>query len=197
MTQPWTLLTGSARLGVAVGRQAARPVVGVVAVGQRAGARLALDALDALLASTVAEVAADRVLASPWTERTVTKALGGPLVDVAAREIAQGAVLERVLDEVLATEVLDHIVDRAEQAGRRAPARRARARRRHRRARRRAVPRRSRVRAARGAHGRQPGVERAVASVFESRLLDQVVARLLARPGAVAASSTRSPAARR
>ena len=31
MTLPWTLLMGSARLSVAVGRQAARPVVGVVA----------------------------------------------------------------------------------------------------------------------------------------------------------------------
>ena len=102
MIQPRTLLTGGARLSVAVGRQAARPVADAVALGQRAGARLALDALDALLASTFAEVATDHVLASPWTERTMTRALTGPLVGAAAREVAQGAVLERVLDEVLA-----------------------------------------------------------------------------------------------
>src|SRR5829696_1761952 len=117
MTQPWTLLAGGARVGIVVGRQATRPMAFVVSAGQRAGARLALDAVDALLASTTADVATDRVLASPWTARTVNKALTGPLVDVAARDIAEGAVLERVLDEVLATEVLDHIVDRAEEAG--------------------------------------------------------------------------------
>ena len=118
MIQPWTVVAGGARLGVAVGRQATRPVAGVVAAGRRAGARLALDVLDAVLASPTTEVATDRVLARPWAERTVSNALAGPLVDVAAREVAHGAVLERVLDEVLATEVLDHIADRAEQAGR-------------------------------------------------------------------------------
>jgi hypothetical protein len=182
MTQPLDLFVGSARLGLAVGREATRPVVMAVEVGQRLGARLALDALDALLASTFAEVAADRVLASAWTQRTLTQALGGPLPDLAAREIAQGAVLERVLDEVLATEVLDHIVDRAEQAG--------------------AVHRiadrvladglveRAAERFLAGPEFERlvvltldsPGVERAVASLFESRLLDQVVARLLSGP---------------
>ena len=182
MTQPWSLLSGGARMGKAVGREVTRPFAGVVAAGQRAGARLALDALDALLASTTAEVATDRVLASPWTERTVNKALTGSLVEVAARDIAEGAVLERVLDQVLATEVLDHIVDRAEEAGVV-----------HRLAERVLADGIVEQAAERVLAGPElerlvlltvesPAVERAIASVFESPLLDQVVDRLLASP---------------
>jgi len=103
------LLRSGVQLGVDVGRVALRPAAGAVDLGRRAGARVTLDALDAVLASALAEAAADRVLASPWTERTMTRALTGPLVDAAAREVARGAVIEPMLHEVLAAEVLEQV----------------------------------------------------------------------------------------
>jgi hypothetical protein len=105
-----SLLGRGVQLGVGAGRLALRPAVGAVALGQRVGTRVALDALDAVLASALAEAATDRVLTSPWTERTMTRALTGPLVDAAAREVAHGALIEPMLHEALAAEVLEQAV---------------------------------------------------------------------------------------
>ena len=193
MTQPWTLLAGGARMGVGRSRGHA-PGRLRVAAGQRAGARLALDALDALLASTTAEVATDRVLASPWTDgeqgadglaRRGRRARhrGGRRARAGARPGAghRGARPHR----------------RSRRGGRRGPpARRARARRRHvEQAAERVLAGPELERLVR-AHGREPSGRARGRERVREQVLDQVVDRLLASPER-GRSSTRSPAARR
>src|SRR3954454_13761295 len=53
----WPVLASGLRLGVGAGRQATRPVRMAVELGQRAGSRMAVASLDALLGSALAEVA--------------------------------------------------------------------------------------------------------------------------------------------
>ncbi len=113
MTGPVDLFAGGLRLGVGIGRQAARPLTGTVAAGRRVGAGLALDALDALLASALAEEAADRVLASPWTERTLTRALGGPLADRLIEEAAERFVASPEFEQLVAFAVESPAIERA------------------------------------------------------------------------------------
>jgi hypothetical protein len=113
MTGPTDLLAGGVRFGLGVGRQAARPLTGAVAAGQRIGVGLALDTLDAVLASAAAEAAADRVLANPWTERTLTEALGGPLADRLIEEAAERFVASPEFEQLVAFAVESPAIERA------------------------------------------------------------------------------------
>jgi hypothetical protein len=101
------------RFGGAVGIAALRPAASTVSTGLRweraardtVARRLgdgALSALDALLASTVAQEAVDRTLASGLMRRALDRALEGPLVDRVAEDLARYAVIDRVIDRLLA-----------------------------------------------------------------------------------------------
>jgi len=111
-------------LGGAVAGLALRPVAVGVELGRRAerelrGAALsraeasAVAAVDALLASRLAEEVLDRALASPLVLRTVDRVLAGPLVEAIARDVADHAVLERVADQLELERVVESALDNA------------------------------------------------------------------------------------
>ena len=95
-----------------MGRLALRPAAGAVTLGQRAGARIALDALDAVLASALVEEATDRVLASPLTEHTVTRAVKEVLATDALELAVQNPDAERLVASLFESHLLDEVVAR-------------------------------------------------------------------------------------
>jgi hypothetical protein len=111
-----------ARVAGIVGGLALRPVSEAAVRAARAerAARAAaverlsdatLGALDALLASRLAEQALDRVLGSALARRAVDGALEGPLVEAAARAIARHAVVERVLADGVLEQATARVLD--------------------------------------------------------------------------------------
>jgi len=110
------LLGSGVRLGVGVGHLALRPAVGAVALAQRAATRMTLDALDAVLASALAEAAADRVLASPLTEHSIARALNETLAGDVLEEAVQNPDVERVVASLFESHLLDEVVARLLQS---------------------------------------------------------------------------------
>jgi hypothetical protein len=157
-------LAAAVRLGGAIGATALRPAAGALSFGlaverqtRRALARRAsettLAALDAVLASKVAEEAVDRVVASELAERALTNALEGSLVEAAGRDVVRYGVLERVADRLLTDGVVEQMAARVLEG-----------------------PEMERVVEA---ALESPAMERLVGRVVESRLVDETVARLL------------------
>ena len=118
------MFRATVRLSGTVGLAAMRPAAGAVSAGLRlersardaAARRLgdaALTALDAALASPLAEEAVDRAMASGLVRHAVGQALEGPLVDVIAEDLVRYAVVERVVDRLLADGIVERTVDRA------------------------------------------------------------------------------------
>lgn len=158
------LFRATVRLSGTVGLAAMRPAAGAVSAGLRlersardaAARRLgdaALTALDAALASPLAEEAVDRAMASGLVRHAVGQALEGPLVDVIAEDLVRYAVVERVVDRLLAEGIVERTVDRALDG-----------------------PELERVV---GTVLESPAVERLIGQAIDSRLADQAVARLL------------------
>ena len=158
------LLGATMRLGGTVGLAAVRPAAGAVDAGLRleraargaATRRLsdaALTALDAALASPVAEEAVDRAMASGLVRHAVGRAFEGPLVDAIAEDLIRYAVVERIVDRLLADGIADRMVGRALDG-----------------------PELERVVAT---VLDSPAIERLIGQTIESRLADQAVARLL------------------
>ena len=71
-----------------------------------------LMALDAALASPVAEQAVDRVLASPLADRTVDRVLASPLADRTVDRVLASPLADRTVDRVLASPLAERAVDR-------------------------------------------------------------------------------------
>jgi hypothetical protein len=111
-----SLLGRGVQLGVGVGRLALRPAAGAVDLGQRVGTRVALDALDAVLASALAEAAADRVLASPLAEHTITRAVNETLATDVLEQAVQNPDVERVVASLFESHLLDEVVARLLQS---------------------------------------------------------------------------------
>jgi hypothetical protein len=111
------------RLGGAVGIAVLRPAAGAVsaalrlerearrALGRRLG-DTTLSALDAAMASRIAEEAVDRAITSGLAERAIGRALEGPFVDALAKDLARHAVIERIADHLLAEGTVEHTLDR-------------------------------------------------------------------------------------
>lgn len=149
-------LRDAARLGAV----ALRPAAAVAELGRaaelrarRAASRRVLGALDAVLASSLAEEAVDRITASPLIERAAGRALRGPLVEAVARDLARYAVIERATEQLLVDDELDRLVGAAIDS--------------------------PHVERLADRVLESPGAERLVARVIESRLLDEAVDRLL------------------
>ncbi|MDW5596450.1 hypothetical protein VSS74_19035 [Conexibacter stalactiti] len=75
----------------------ARPPLSLV---QRRASQTALDLLDALLASQLADAAARRIVTSEVAERAVAEAFRGPLVDAVTRRLLESEELWLIVQEV-------------------------------------------------------------------------------------------------
>ena len=111
-----SLLGRGVQAGVGVGRLALRPAAGAVALGRQVGTRVALDALDAVLASAFVEAATDRVLASPLTEHTITLAVKEVLATDALELAVQNPDAERLVASLFESHLLDEVVARLLQS---------------------------------------------------------------------------------
>lgn len=83
--------------GLERGLRAERELRGALA---RRAERTALDALDALLTSTLAAEAVDRVLASQIVRDGLDKVLAGPLVDETVARLLRTDALWQLVDEI-------------------------------------------------------------------------------------------------
>jgi hypothetical protein len=100
------------RLLVALPVAIMRPLV-------HAAERTTLAAVDAVLASRVAEQAVDRIVSSELTQRAVSTALRGPLVASVGRDLialADRPDTERLVGELIDSRLLDQIVERLLQS---------------------------------------------------------------------------------
>jgi hypothetical protein len=116
----------------AVQRRAADAVRPPLESAQRRAADAALELLDALLASRLAEEAAHRVVTSDVAERAVSDAFEGPLVDAVTRRLLESEELWLIVQEVaqspavtaaiarqgvsFADEVADEVREQSQQA---------------------------------------------------------------------------------
>jgi len=95
-----------------VSQTAAAVVRPPLAAVERHASRAALELLDRLLASELAEAAARRIVTSSVAERAVADAFEGPLVDAVARRLLESEELWLIVQEVAqspaVTEAIQH-----------------------------------------------------------------------------------------
>ena len=156
------------RAWVALGRVAVRPAGDALALGRRvergarervlhAGTRMALDALDVVLASAFVEEVAERVLARAEAagapQRIVDRLLADGIAEEVASRVLNGAELERLVEAALESERLrDALIAGLGQPGVESMVARAL---------------------------ESPGMERLVKRAVESRLSDETITRIV------------------